>query len=356
MGGIRLSIIILIIAIIPLIISGWLILREIKKQRKTELLLFLVIILSIISSYFAAIIHHITLSPISRIFTLIHLIPLSISSVLVIDVLRRETIEPWKLGITLFLCGALFLSLLDYDSFTLFIYDNGDAYLLTNTTQTITFTSLIIWSAIIFFNYSIMLIRKSTKYMKKYAYLFFFSLILISIGPVIVNIIGTGNGTRIPHVDTITNSCGIFLFAYILIKFPDLFAIFPFEVYRLTVLDIKSGIPVYDHLWDFKNNSMPKSVYSSLLQGIRIIVKDSMNQGEINEIRTNNSVILFEVDSETGLGFILISSKNSIMLKRALNRFKISFVQKFLPNLENRHESYLFLDAKEIVEKIFKFI
>ena len=101
--------------------------------------------------------------------------------------------------------------------------------------------------------------------------MFLCSLILISFGPILNNLIGTGKLIDIPHFDTLTNSFGILLFAYILIKFPDLFTIFPFIVIRLTVLDMKTGIPVFDYEWESetKSQSLEKSLYSGVLQGRR---------------------------------------------------------------------------------------
>lgn len=346
--------IVLMVAFVPLIVGGFFVVREIIRQKKRELYLFLGIILSICFSYFAGIMLHINLSRVWKILTLIHLIPVSIFSILIVDVLRRETIEPWKLGFTTFLCGLLVLALLEPDSFTSFQYGNGDWYLASNSTQSFAATSLLLWSFGVFFYYSILLIRKSPPVTKKYAYIFLFSLVLISIGPIIILNLKSDN--ILPHFDTISNSLGFLIFAYVFSTHPEVFYILPFKVIRLTVLDMESGISLYDHTWKFNEEMVDKEVYSALFNGIRVFVKDSMKHGDIDEIMTNDAVILFQIDEETNLAFILISTKSSRLLKNVLKRFAGKFKQKFGPSLEKRSEIALFNDAKEIIDDVFKFL
>ena len=184
---------------------------------------------------------------------------------LIVDALKRETVEPWKLGITLFLSGLLFLALMKPDSFILFQYPNESWFLDTNDIQMILFTILLGWTGCVFFYHAILLIKKSPPSVKKFAWAFLFSLLLISLGPAIILILPVA--TEIPHLDTIINALGFLLFAYILSQHPELFYILPFKVLRLTVLDMDTGISLYDHTWKSNATIMDKAVYSGFLQG-----------------------------------------------------------------------------------------
>jgi hypothetical protein len=351
---------VLLIAFIPLIVGAVFIIREIIKQKKIELILFLGIIISISFSYFSGVMVHYlliispdsSLLPFWKIGTLIHFIPVSIFSILIVDALKRESVEPWKLGFTLFLSGLLFYVLFEPNSFTVFPYSNGDLYLGSNTNQTIASTSLLIWSASVFFYYSILLIIKSPPKTKKYAYTFLISLLLIAIGPEIALF----HWVQLPHIDALSNSLGFLMFAYVFSKHPELFYILPFKVLRLTVVDMKSGISLYDHTWKQNPTILSKEVYSGFLQGVRVIIKESMNQGDISEIRTNDAVLLFEIIPETELTFVLASTKSSFILKKALKRFAVNFCKINADFLDKRAEIDLLEHSNEIFDEVFQFL
>ena len=130
----------------------------------------------------------------------------------------------------------------------------------------------------------------------------------------------------------------------------------PFKALRITVLDTDSGLFLYDFKWDKKSEMLDDVIYSGMMQGVRTIIKESMNRGDLNEIRTEGAIIILEYDKKAHLACVLASTKSSQTLHDALGRFKSEFNQKFKHYFSQRYNISLFKDSDSIIKEIFAFL
>ena len=343
------------IGIIPLSIGIIYVIKEVVKTQQSALYFLLVILLSELLLYISGIMVHITLSPIWKYINVIHFIPISIFAVLFVDSITQERISHFRMGFTCFLNGLFIFALLDSDPFVLGQFSNGDWFLFWNSSpHKFTGTILSLWALGYFLYYSIYVLAQSSKQYRKYPIILFGSTLLIAVGPLLIFTLDSLNSY--PHIDTIITNIGYSVFTLLFIKQPQLFYLLPFKVDRLTVLDMNSGLSIYDYNWQKKSDFIYNSVYSGLLQGIQQIIQNNIAKGAIREIITDEAVIIFDFHSKHNIAFVLISSKSSITLKKALKEFAHRFVDKYQNGFSSKSDIGQFSSATQIVDDAFYFI
>jgi hypothetical protein len=148
---------------------------------------------------------------------------------------------------------------------------------------------------------------------------------------------------------------GILIITVVLFIRPQLAYVLPFQVLRLCVMDIGSGLALYSHTWEAGKNFVDEDLFSGMLQGIRSIIQESMQQGDLKEIKTESATILLHKRTDTPLLFLLVTTVSSNILRNTLNLFADEFIQQFansmnfLPNIEP------FKQAIDIIQEVFTF-
>ena len=210
------------------------------------------------------------------------------------------------------------------------------------------------WTLLITLYYLTFLLIKSPPKLKKYVFMIFGSAFIIGIIVIIVTILGLAG--IIPYFDGLLLSLLCALLTIIFAIQPKLFYVLPFKALRMTVLDTDSGSFLYDFQWEKKSDMINDVLYSGMMQGVRTIVKESMNKGDLNEIRTEGAIIILEYNKKAHLACVLASTKSSKTLQKALERFKIEFHEKFSKHFSQRYDLNLFKDSDSLIKDIFGFL
>ncbi len=348
------TMLILIIAMIPSLVSfGFLLSKYIKDKRKELFLLFLISFTNF-SSTVANLLIHLTHNPIWKSIALFHSIIWSLLMILFVDTISKEHLDSKKILITAFLSGIMFMNIIDPDSFNIGKTISGDWILLMNNSQRISNSLLNGWTLLIIFYYLIYLVIKSPPKLKKYVFLIFGVAFIIGIIVVILTILQIS--AFLPYLDVLSISIAVAILTIIFTFQPKLFYVLPFKALRMTVLDTNSGSFLYDFQWEKKSDMINDVLYSGMMQGVRTIIKESMNRGDLNEIRTEGAIIILEYDKKAHLACVLASTKSSKTLHEALERFSIKFNEKFSQHFTERHNLSLFKDSDSLIKEVFGFL
>jgi len=154
----------------------------------------------------------------------------------------------------------------------------------------------------------------------------------------------------------ILSSIAVVVWSITFYFYPKLFFLLPFKVLRLIVIHNQSGIPIYTYTWKSGVKLADETLFSGMVQGIGMIMRESMNRGEIREIRLVEGVLLLHAEEESPITCSLASTRSSRILHEALAHFLKRFSQEFAQSLEFPNEINQFKSAVEIVEECFSFI
>lgn len=137
---------------------------------------------------------------------------------------------------------------------------------------------------------------------------------------------------------------------------PKLGFVLPFKVQRLTIIHTESGIPVFVKHWIPQSQKVDDTLYSSMVQGICLVIKESSDQGEIEEIKLSKGILIVKREKTLPIAFVLAVDKTSKILHRSLKTFISLFKENFRDVLSNPSDSQLFDDVAPLIEKCFPFV
>ena len=132
--------------------------------------------------------------------------------------------------------------------------------------------------------------------------------------------------------------------------------VLPFKSFRLSVIDSRGGLAIFTHSWKSTEEIIGDVLFSGMIQGINLIVKESVGQGEVRELMVDNGVFIFQRSAEHHLIFVLVASKSSRILRDSLIRFSDEFIQDYSPCLNNTTNIMQFSGASDMVNKYFPYI
>jgi len=194
--------------------------------------------------------------------------------------------------------------------------------------------------------FSIITYIKCPNYLKKNA------IILLS-GSFIAGVIGV---VIYIFIDTVfTAAIGTSIMTIAFAREPKIFFVLPYKVDRLTVIQNKSGITLFDYKW--ADSEIPDVLLGGLLQGVKNISVEVIQKGELKEIILTNGTLLFFLDRHITVGLLI--SKTSNYLRKCLKQFSIAFEQEFdkdLSLMQEFVEASRFNSAIKLVEFYFPHI
>ena len=129
-----------------------------------------------------------------------------------------------------------------------------------------------------------------------------------------------------------------------------------FKVYKLLVLDTKSGISIYSYTWSYGSNMVSEELFSGMIQGISLLVRETVGGGELEEIKMDNARILIHRSLNYPIASVLVTSRSSKALRLGLDSFTKNFEKKFHQQLEYIIETSQFNGANALIEQNFPFV
>jgi len=148
----------------------------------------------------------------------------------------------------------------------------------------------------------------------------------------------------------IVASVGFTDIAYILITHKELFYLFPFEVYRISVIEKGSGLPLYDFAWIESN--VNEALMGGLLQSMQHLSVEVLKSGEIEELNLKSGKLLFQTTPNILVG--LLASNTSLYLRESFKLFIQDFERKFQNELISKEPNHdVFHHALDLINRYF---
>ena len=293
----------------------------------------------------------------SRFFYLLGIlitIPISFSIALMIDTISREGVDVYKIVLLTFFSTAMLVFAFDEKALRTNVSVQNELAYSLNGLFLISGGIVFGLNSVLWFYYMVKIYFKSPESLKK---------------PALTNLIGgvlTGPAAGVafisgavwvfPGTDYFFVSIGSLFTSYSFFKEPKLGYILPFKAYTVIVFDQVSGIPLYSYEWN-KLKNLNALLFSGALRGIFDLMGETLGKGEVEGIRLKEASIQIYNEPVYNIGFILISSKNNIALRRGLKSFGIEFCAHY--SEEIRDERFFvskFDEADKLVIKKFPFI
>ena len=161
---------------------------------------------------------------------------------------------------------------------------------------------------------------KSPDYLKSNA-------LILLIGSLIIGIVGVIITVFTDQI--FPAAIGMIVMAVAFAREPKIFFVLPYKVDRLTVIQTKSGITLFDYKW--VESEIQDLLLGGLLQGVKNISLEVLKKGEIKEIVLAHGTLLFYLDKNITIG--LLVSKTSKYLKKCLEQFSVAFEKKYKKEL-----------------------
>lgn len=200
----------------------------------------------------------------------------------------------------------------------------------------------------------IRLLRKTPHPLRKYSIIFAVDLI----GTVILL-----NGLNIYMPEYLTNSGVNWLItavsnSVIIICFvtePKLASAFLFTLYRLAIVDSHGGLSLYSHIFNKREEFSDDILFSGMIQGVNLIINETVNKGELLELKMANGIMILERSEKYPVVCILIVDKSSAILRSALKSFFERFVRDFSQYFADVNVGP-YKEVEKLIELYFPFV
>ncbi len=154
----------------------------------------------------------------------------------------------------------------------------------------------------------------------------------------------------------IVSGIGVLLFNLVFVRHPKLIFVLSFRILRLTVLDTDSGLALYTHTWRSGESLIDEELFSGMLQGVSLIVKESLNRGNLREVTLEEGIIIIQRVEQTNIACALVARKASQTLRDGLRAFAAKFYDQFGGVLQNPNNSDRFAPASALINECFPFV
>ncbi len=267
------------------------------------------------------------------------------------DLLAHDKVDPLKLVINTILTTSLIWASLDP---TTIVQESPNNILTLNVKGPflLTFIILIFVTSAYMIYISIKIFLEAPSDLKKVASLFLFCALIGALGTVV----GYATQLRyiVPGIHFLFYGIGSCLQAIAFYKRPELGYILPFRAIRLTIIHTEGGIPLYNYNWT--HHEVEESLFSSMIQGIGLILKESVRGGDIQEIHMRKAVLLLEKSDNKPVVCVLVSTKRSKCLEDTLAGFAAKFFSQYGDLFDDPSDTTLFDSTYELIDEFFPFI
>lgn len=178
----------------------------------------------------------------------------------------------------------------------------------------------------------------------------------ISLGIIIPSAMILGLRDHFPGIIMISEAIGLIPWVYAIINQPKVASILPFKVFRLTILDTQGGKPLFGHTWVKQDEIADDALYLGMLQGIGMILDESVKKGAVREINLEDAVILMDKNTQYHVACVLLASKSTQTLRYALENFADEFFEEYSGFFDLIGDLDKFSGASELVEEHFAFV
>ncbi|MHA1636886.1 MAG: hypothetical protein ACTSUB_02620 [Candidatus Thorarchaeota archaeon] len=99
-----------------------------------------------------------------------------------------------------------------------------------------------------------------------------------------------------------------------------------------------------------------ETLFSGMLQGIAMILDESVRKGAVREIVLENGTLVLQRTYKYSVACVLVVSKSSRTLRHALDSFAEHFYEEYSQFFDNTSKISNFRSASKLVEEHFGFV
>lgn len=275
-------------------------------------------------------------------------------TILLIDSITKETVDPIKLTLVGVLITASFILSLDLNSVYINFYPNGELGVFQGGNLRIVNTLIYIYAGILIIYYTAKIFQNTPKKLKIYSGLYLSGIMVVGIGGVSIFILGLP--LKIPGIHSVLYAINAIITAIPLALKPELAFVLPFKALKLIVIETKSGIPIFSHSWSKMEEFVDEQLFSGMLQGIRLVLNEALGKGNIHEIQLSKAILILKESEQYPVLCVLVATKSTRSLRNALNSFAENFFKKYSRFFDEFQRVDHFAGASELVADRFSFI
>ncbi|MGY5881931.1 MAG: hypothetical protein RTV31_16915 [Candidatus Thorarchaeota archaeon] len=170
--------------------------------------------------------------------------------------------------------------------------------------------------------------------------------------------VGLGLGLHFifPGLWLLLLSIGVIPIAIAFVRKPKLAYVLPFRVLRLIVFETKGGVPLFSHTWGKHEGSPEEALFSGMLQGIALILDESVRKGAVREIVLENGILVLQRTYKFSVASVLVATKSSQTLRYAIDSFTEHFYEEYSQFFDNLSDIRQFESASRLVDEHFSFV
>ncbi|MFX0099089.1 MAG: hypothetical protein ACFFCS_05865 [Candidatus Hodarchaeota archaeon] len=282
------------------------------------------------------------------------LAPLTFFVAIVVDMIDKESVDIWKMVVASITSTALLIFLLDENAIYIDHYPMGELGLFLAPEVYISLAILALFTGGMFVYYMAKMNFKTPKDLKKYSRLLLTGALIMGLGAPLVTALRIRD--FIPGSTSLAFACGAFISAIAFVRQPKLAYILPFKVLRLSIIDTEGGILLYNYTWSKRDDLINDELFSSMLQGISLILNEAVKQGDVEEIKLNKAFLFLKRSHEYPVACVLVATKPSGSIREGLEQFASRFFEKFKNDFSPPFKVGKFESASELIEETFPFI
>lgn len=282
-------------------------------------------------------------------------IPLTYGIMLLVDSVSRGSIDPFKLFLITVASTALVIFAFDLDAVTINTSVLGEQAPALVGRFNAAGSIIFLLAGILWLFYMTKIFVRAPESVKTASRVNLVGAVIAGPGSMIAFV--SGFVWVLPGTDYFCISVGALLCAYAFGTQPKLGYVLPFRVYRLNVVNIGAGVPLYDYTWE-DPGFLNATLFSGAIKGISGILDESLRQGDVREITFEKGILISQRLAKFPVAFILVATRSAPILKHALNLFARDFEREFRPVLADLTTVDLahLRSASSIVETCFPFI
>ncbi len=274
-------------------------------------------------------------------------------TILCADTLKREQVEPVKLTIIVTLIAITIIALaMIPNAIYPYTFPLGDQGYYPNVIIGLMLVAAGTISFVYYFHCAFLVNKQAPTALKKYSRIYAVGVFLVLCATLCFVI----TQPFLPGSSFLIYSVGGLLMAYAYGSEPKLIFILPFKALRLTVHNTVSGISLFTHTWNPQGDLVEENLFSGMLQGINLIVKESLQRGNLQELRVEGAILIAYRIPEFPVAFMLVATRPTQSLRDSLKLFAENFCRQFrnqLANPSNVTDVHQYREAEALVAACF---
>ncbi|MCY3414556.1 MAG: hypothetical protein INQ03_23105 [Candidatus Heimdallarchaeota archaeon] len=284
------------------------------------------------------------------------ILPIYVMIPIAFDLMVDDKISTSRFAILMMLIGILLYDLFLHDQTAENIYQNGDKSFIVTGNYRIILAIVAIYAGGVFVFNSYRIMKQSPQTLRGYAQINFIGSLLFAVIPALIFALEINN--YIPGIDIATSVIGLVVSAWALNKRPQLFYVLSFSTYKLSVIQSDSGISLFSYNWN-DGLFVDDLLFSSIIEGIKGFTDEVLNAGLLESFNLQKGKLMLTHTDDQQYYFVLFASRESVMLRNALELFKKDFIDTYKPSkLDTKTvvDIVQYERADKLVKKAFSFI